>query len=810
MAQFCLLLVFLLAFGASVRAGEFEDLKARVWQRAKSLQELKDRAVLREGGDGLLQAAEGQIDSAESEVMDAENADRTRLFELIARRTGSTPDKVAGEFARRAAVPQPARPAAKASAPAVPTANASPPQRETPDRPTEPMRNDRTAVLPLKVLTKPFSNVYTAPDANAQKLRDNVPAFTSLYVYEKRGGWYQTGSSTHGSNLGWMKADDVIEWKQNLVVQFTHPKDRQRVLMFDKSSPLQQLASLPKSSRIPQVQKLYDIIDSRNIPTDFPVSGIEPKRPLESTNPKRDERGRDNKDKDVFLLPIVDFQQDQIDGREGRLLRVAAVTRRRGSTKFDHVVPEDVNKPIDPARARDLKVDLVFVMDLTKSMQPFASRTLQMINAIAQQAGSDPTALGVFRFGIWGYRDNPEICGPGMEWNTHNFTPELQTLNEFALTLSNVRETKTDSIDFEEDVLAGMADATDKTRWRDDALHFLILVGDAPGREPKEPDPFDNHKPHPIGSARRMRTEEVRALADAMKVYVSALYLKSDPKWAKYEQIGAEQFGKFSKNLNDHSGRSNFRLLNGGDATVYGATAQSIADGILAGVREAQEGRIRPLAEAPGPDNTPAPTDVDTPEEGVVAGREMANNMFQGALVDYLAKKDAPEPPNDVTVWVSDKDLLDPVVQSFEAQVLLTKNDLNSLKLMLDKVIDAGLRGKITGEDFFKALQAVVATSVSDPGQISNAETLAATNLAPKFLEGLPYRSRLMNLTGDTWRHMGPDEQEQFLRDLQSKLELYQSLHDSNPTMDETKWQKLNEDDDPGDAVIGVPLDSMP
>jgi hypothetical protein len=41
------------------------------------------------------------------------------------------------------------------------------------------------------------------------------------------------------------------------------------------------------------------------------------------------------------------------------------------------------------------------------------------------------------------------------------------------------------------------------------------------------------------------------------------------------------------------------------------------------------------------------------------------------------------------------------------------EDELNSLKLAVDRVLDAGTRGKITGEDFFQALQAVVAAAAS-------------------------------------------------------------------------------------------------
>jgi hypothetical protein len=790
-----LIALLLVVLDFSLRAAEFDELKENVRLRARSLQEMKERGLAREGSDGLLQPGVGPIEATQRGLLDAENADRARLFDLIAARTKTTRGEVVAQFARQAQARETV---------ASTTANSntsSTPERSNPQSDktsSSPLIGNRTGVLPMKVLTRPFSNIYDAPSAEGKLLRENVPAFTIFYVYQdkKQEGWYQVGSDTRGGNLGWMKADDVIEWKQNLVVQFTHPDERKPVLLFREEGPLSQLVALPKATRAAQVDQLYETVKSGRPPANFPVSSMEPRREINS--------------KDFYLLPIVDFREDEIDGREGRLLKLAAATRQRGATDFASGNAGNINREIDPTKGREIKVDLVFVMDLTLSMQPFATRTLQMIQNCVQQTGADAKVVSAIRFGLWGYRDSPEICGKSMEWNTHNFTEDLQPLNDFAVTLGGVRATTTDSIDFEEDVLSGVADAVEKTKWRDGAIHQLILVGDAPGREPKKADPFDTHRSHPIGTAREKSAAEIRTMADKVSegkgVYVSAIYLKSSPKWAKYEQIGTEQFSILSRNRNDLRGHGNFRLLNATDSAIYGATAQSLADGILEAVRAAQSGRTSDLAEPPKVDAGGGSPNVETEEAGKTAGREMAKNMFRGAFVDYLATVDAPKPPNDVTVWASDKDLLDPVVRGLEPQILLTKKDLNSLKLMLDSVINAGLRGKITGEDLFKALQAVIAAAVSDPGQISSAESLVATGLTPKFLQGLPYRSRLMTLTEDSWRRMSADSQDQFLQDLDNKLHMYQTLHDQK----DANWHKLNPDDDDGNKVINVPLDALP
>jgi hypothetical protein len=203
--------------------------------------------------------------------------------------------------------------------------------------------------------------------------------------------------------------------------------------------------------------------------------------------PRRARQSRDQ----FYLLPIVGFEESQIDGREGRLLQLAAATRKRGAILLASESDlAQLTRPtnLEATAARGVKVDLVFVMDLSRSMGRFADRTMGMINECIRRIGADRQVVEAMRFGFWGYRDFPELCR-GIEYNARNYTPELQTLPDFARTLTGVQETKIDSIDYQEDVFRGVADAIQQTHWRPGALRTMILVGDAPGRGPKETDP---------------------------------------------------------------------------------------------------------------------------------------------------------------------------------------------------------------------------------------------------------------------------------------------------------------------------------
>jgi serine/threonine-protein kinase PpkA len=769
-----LILVLVIGIGEA-RADEFDEIKQSVGRRAPELKELKEIGVIREGAGGLLEGGSVKIDPAQQKILESENADRTRLFRLIAQRCQKTSNEVADTFAQMAEIAEKKRtaavsPSTSATATVTPT---PPPIVQSTPRP--------------KVLTRPFANIYSGPTETSQKVLENTPAFKAYFVYQKVNDWYEVGSDSHGKKVGWMRADDVVEWKQSLVVEFTHPEGRQPVLMFNDKAVLSRLVATPMASRASQVSGLYTAIKGGGLPASFPVRAMEPGRGVPRLN-------KESKDQ-FYLLPIVGFEQTEIDGREGRLLQLAAATRKRGAGPIDPLPPDTTS----PAASR-VNVDIVFVMDLTRSMGPFADRTLEMITECTKRFSSDQKMMEALRFGFWGYRDFPELCH-GIEFNTRNYTPELQRLPDFAVTLRGVQETKVDSIDYEEDVFAGVKDGIQKTRWRSGAIHILILVGDAPGRPPGETDPWCPVPLRPKGTESKMDAESIRRLADEGQVYISALYLKT-PKWARYSPVGERQFRTFSRNSSDlRPGHESFRFINALDTNLYRATAQSLTDGLLESIVAAQNRSPQP----PKQDGSLSESDVNDSGVADSAGRELARKMFHGAMVEWLERKDPAQAPTDVTLWASDKDLVDPAIQSLDVQVFLTKNELNSLKLMVDQVREAVNTGKLNGEDFFQALQAVVATTVKDPEQIRNATVFAKTELVPDFLKGLPYRSTLMSMSNEIWRNMSQDAQDQFLQGVESKLRFYQEIHDTSE-----RWQPLNEGDDQDDWVANVPLEALP
>jgi hypothetical protein len=173
--------------------------------------------------------------------------------------------------------------------------------------------------------------------------------------------------------------------------------------------------------------------------------------------------------------------------------------------------------------------------------------------------------------------------------------------------------------------------------------------------------------------------------------------------------------------------------------------------------------------------------------------------------VDWIGREKGAKAPRDIIAWVTDKDLIDPAIQSLDVRVLIDKKQLDSLKTVLQEIMIAGRKGQISGEDFFDALQAVPSAASRAGDQIKNAKSLAETGLAPEFMTDLPYKSQIMNMSNEMWSSFGQDQQDEFLNEIDAKIKLYVAIHD-----DPQGWIALNKGDDPDEHVYPLSLNALP
>lgn len=667
-----------------------------------------------------------------------------------------------------------------------------------------PLKIEGQSVLPLRVLVRPFSHIYKQADVKSGTVQENVPAFTSFYVYSKPEaqagatdvtGFYEVGTDNRGTVLGWMRAEDVLEWKQTMCLAYTHPQGRQPVLMFDQKAFVEALVKEPAEKRAEQVKALYAAIDAGKIPADFPVRSVEPKKAVDISE-------------QFYLLPILEFTPIEMEGREGRILRLAAATGASPQARQSSDIRENQGyreaategaTQVEAGTVQDLTVDVLFVMDTTISMQPYIDATLSAIRDMTRLATEDPDVAKKLRFGLMAYRDSATDI-PKLEYLVKNFTPDLLPVDKFEQVLATVKAAPVGSKDYNEDVFSGIDKGIHETKWGPNSLRFIILVGDAPSHQPGHPWNFSGQS-----------ASTLRSIADDKKVYILAMHIK-DPEAARFHELTETQFKTLSRNRG-LEGESSYWSVSSKDVAAFQAAAKAVAETLAATLKEAKQmasASAAPAAPAAPPTSEAAPTAPAAPAAPAASAGQpdpaaLAKRMGRAALVEWIGKASGAQAPRDIIAWAVDKDLLDPAVQSMDVRLLINKRQLDSLRSILKQILEAGRRGQIGGEDFFTALQATAATTARNPDQIRNAKSMGETGLVPSFLKGLPYKSRIMAMDNQLWSSWSPDEQDEFLNEVEAKIQAYSAIHD-NPQ----GWIQLNKGDDPDENVYPIRLELLP
>ncbi len=607
------------------------------------------------------------------------------------------------------------------------------PDTITPEEPVA--EQEETLVFRERVLSRPGAALYV--DKNAEKSSSYLPNYSILDVVESDDEWVKVEQP--GTALsGWLKKDTVTEWKHQLVVQFPAPDGRQPVLFFKTKEDALRYGNMTDNEREAVVNAIYQSIKNGETPVDTGIVACEPE-----VNPEMNHN--------FFIMPITEFAADESDfGSEFGIqtIKVSAVT-------------ENTKNSEDLLKVDGMYVDIVFVMDLSRSMGPVRDQIKETISTIAKAVEqNEEFDKKTVHFGFWGYRDSVEAC-PGIEFVTKNYTEGgLLPVDSFVAALDQVNTTPVDSVDYCEDMLAGMKDAIEKTAWRPGAARIIILMGDAPGREPGKTDPFSRRKDKPVGTAAAQGLADIAALAQQNGVSVGSVYVDV-PRHRQYLAMGQHQFevlttGKENRATQVITMDPKKKAESSADLKRF---TDSMMTWLVANSHLAAHGHGEVAA--------------------VNEGGAFASALFANAKVRWLGEKHQVGVTSDMSGWLLDRDLLDPGMDAVTPCVLLNRQQLDSLKALLTNVVAAGRNAQIASADFFAALQTVVVTGASDPEMFNDLQTLSDSRLVPSFLKELPYQSQVMMLSNEYWAALSQGEQDAIIQNAENKLEFYKSVYDN-------------------------------
>jgi hypothetical protein len=383
---------------------------------------------------------------------------------------------------------------------------------------------------------------------------------------------------------------------------------------------------------------------------------------------------------------------------------------------------------------------------------------------------------------------------PGLDFTAKNFTPKLLKDRDFvALVDKEVRAAPEGSEDYAEEVYAGLKLALNEVQWGD-GLRFIVLVGDASAHETDHPQ-----------STTRLGAAELRHLANDADAYTFAVHLR-DKRAGPDHPIAEAQFSAIANNPGtqqpalltvDVSKPEDFERV---VKQIVGELADTIA-------QAQQSGSISPQVVAAGQTQSEAMTQLLGADAGKAEAQQasqVTSQVAAAALVNYLGG----EAVRDITFWSLDRDLVDPGKKSLDVRVLISREDLSNLILALGQVIEALATAEFTQMKFFESLRAIM-SQVSKGQEINfdNAQRLAQTGLMPKWIESLPYRSTILDLSDERFEALTPVERTELERSLKAKLQLYRDISEKVDA-----WKPLDERAAGANQnlVYPLPLDYLP
>jgi len=634
-------------------------------------------------------------------------------------------------------------PVAKPPVAAVPSV--TPPPAAEVDGGQRPLLMAGKKTLFQRVLSKPGAKL--SADAGSAPGKA-LPAFSVLYVYQRKdidgSPWVRVGAATDGRSDGWLPAAQVSDWKQSLVLKFTERSGRAPVMFLRQSAEVEKLLADPAAAKGALVKAQKNSDDNSQVLALEPTASAVPQNQF-------------------YLLPIFDAKESfDENGQPVQLLNVASIDPGTRAAK-----------PV--ANADAFRTAVVLVVDTTVSMQPYIDQVRDVVHEL-QTRIAERGELDSVSFGMVGFRSSVKKT-PGLEY----VSKTLITLDQgrdpqrFLDMARQVKASTVSSHSFNEDAFAGVMQAVDGMDWSGYGGRIILLVTDAGAL--RKNDPF---------AATQMNEAEVRQAALGKQIKIYALHLRTDA--GKATHAGAEsQYRILTADANPQIGDL-YTAVPGGDVRKLGQRVDEIGTVFANLVHQ-----VRSNTPQPSPLLGSAPSLAD---KSAAVGYAMH--------MDFLGHKTASQAPQLVSAWTADRDLTNPALPAFQVCVMLTKLQLNDLQQSLKLIVDAARKTQTSPKDFFQEIASASAYMSRDPQALRKGGNLADGGLLGEYLEGLPYRSKSLNMTQDLWLSLSVAEQEDFIDELDSKIRLYETFHN-----DLANWVRFG-DAEPGDALYRVPLSTLP
>ncbi len=618
---------------------------------------------------------------------------------------------------------------------------------------TRPLVQEGKSALYQRVIAVP--GAVLADDASATSETRGVPPFSTYYVYARENNdgqdWLQVGTDSNGAIEGWLAADQAVDWKQTLTVAFRDPAQHERVLLFGDRESLKKLIDDNDAAtyrRLREQAAAGELAES-------PVVAIQPEHNVDIR-------------RDFYLVPILSHEDVLISGQQGRLLRVATVPLQDS-----------------PEIVQAYRTGLVFVIDSTVSMRPYIETTRDVMQGVYRSIENAELSDRV-SYGLVEYRDNVEAV-PGLDFVSRKVASlaDGSSGDEFLSRIRTVQASTMSSEGFNEDAYAGIETAIGEIDWSGYYARYIILITDAGPRSGSDPL-----------SKTGLDATSLSRLAADKDIVIGVFHLKT-PAGADNHEYAESEY----RALSSVSGIGDFYYpVPTGDVSQFETALTTLTEQLTEQVRAAASGQP-PTARQASSANT---TQLE-------AFQEKVSRLGYGLRMRYLKEQSGQGVPSLFNAWVIDRDFDNPTERDLDVRVLLTRNQLSDLHEVLQRVLITAEEGALAPDDFLDELKSLAASVSRDPQAAKTAtravggQSLADLGYMREYLEGLPYRSEVMNLDLSIWEQWPAQRQFEFINQLDGKVAYYQGLHDNADL-----WVSLDGGPVDGDSVYPLLLEALP
>ncbi|WP_424980037.1 vWA domain-containing protein [Leisingera sp. S232] len=602
-----------------------------------------------------------------------------------------------------------------------------------------------------RVLVRDSTGQFDTPDG---AVGPRVAPLTPLFVYQHADGWLQVGIDEEGNDLFWISETAAVDWNQNIVATFEGSENLERLLFFKEIDPIYDLLELESPGPAAAHYREEAQQAERGEGTSEVVVALGPRKGIDQSQ-------------NFYVMPILDFEEEIFDnGAFVNLLQVAVARATAGRiTKSPELVSPSspVSRPITEGSTEmpeDYKVGVAFVVDTTISMEPYIRATRSAMETVYATL-EENQLTGAMSVALIGYRDNL-TAAPSLEYSARTFLDFDQgaTQEGFAVGISQMTEAEASSRNFREDSYAGVEHALSNLNWAGYAGRYIVLVTDAGPRESSDELSITGLSGKGLNTLVRERINGA----------VAVMHLRT-PKGAKDHARAEAAY----RELSGFANQAPFYFpIKGGDPAQFRQAAADLGTVIAAQVGLFRQNPDAILTEREEREITDGPISSENRFHGLAsAGRTMQ--------LAYLGSQSGEEAPDVFKAFVADRDFDRTGLKPLSIRVLISKAQLSALYDALNIIIEKGEQSIIDPTQFFGQVLGAAADMSRDPDKVARRSdpTLAEAAAIDEYIEDLPYRSRIMNITEEDWLDMSFSEQAAIINQLYDKVARYQEYNEA-------------------------------